>query len=119
MVPWEPRRDQEPSLIYLARVLASIPVTSPVWEDFVARARRGHFDDYFCPPEVDDGMNMQRLVAELDRHVRATNSVCRRAIGQVRSAVIAGEFDGTKAESDAWAASAEGQEIFDDLVNGR
>jgi hypothetical protein len=58
---WERRRAGELTTEYLGRVLdehCGLP-------EMAKRARRGHFDDFFCPPEVDDGMNIHRLVGEL------------------------------------------------------
>ena len=78
------------------------------------RARLGHFSDFSCPPDVDDGMNMIRLVNELAEHsrVRTISNADRKRILSVRGAVIGGEFDDTKEESDRWAASKEGQETM-------
>jgi len=36
----------------------------------------------------------------------------------LRQRVIDGEFDASKAESDAWAASPEGRQAFRDLLGG-
>lgn len=104
---WEGRKPHELSSEYLGRVLENYLG----FKEMAVRARRGHFDDYFCPPEVDDGMNINRLVNELkekaDRIHRGSSQ--HRRILEVREAAIQGEFDGTKEESDRWAASKEGQ----------
>ncbi len=78
----------------------------------------------------------QPSLAQLVRHVRegryhdflstmafpsiALHTRLRTAgLDAVADRLLAGEFDATKAESDAWARSDEGQETFQDLVNGR
>lgn len=110
--PFEIRRGASTSE-YLARVLNACGL-----QELAGRAAAKHFDDYFCPPEVDDGMNMHRLIGELDRAVKAVSSdsslVAR--IGRIRAAVLDGEFDGTKAESDQWARSPEGRAVMEELV---
>jgi hypothetical protein len=47
--------------------------------------------------------------------MKALDSVGTPAAAAIRARVINGEFDATKEESDAWAASPEGQEIFRSL----
>lgn len=68
----------------------------------IAAARAGRYDDY----ESDLAMPLVELVGEL------------RALGQhaLAERVVAGEFDGTKEESDAWAASPEGRAAFWELL---
>lgn len=112
---WETRREGELSAVYLGRVLEWIGGL----DDLPRRARQGHFDDYFCPPEVDDGMNMHRLIAELRRRKTKLGPVARQRVDEVVAAIMVGEFDGTKAESDRWAASKQGQDLFRQLAEGR
>jgi hypothetical protein len=113
---WETRRPGEMTTVYLGRVLEEFLGL----KDMARRAREGHFDDYFCPPEIDDGLNMHRLVGELEDKGRGLNrnSPQFKRIMQVREAVVLGEFDGTKEESQRWAASKEGQELFRQLTEG-
>jgi hypothetical protein len=110
---WEERRPHELTSEYLGRVLEDYLGLS----EMAARARRGHFDDYFCPPEVDDGMNIHRLVNELYGKTQVINrgSPQYKRIMEVREAAINGEFDGTKEESDRWAQSKEGQELMSEF----
>ena len=113
---WEPRRAGELTTEFLGRVLddAGQP-------DLARRARQGHFDDYFCPPEVADGMETIRLVVELDRaaHSPRTNREGRERLLAMIEGVKSGEWDATKDESDRWAASKDGQDTFRALVEGR
>jgi hypothetical protein len=111
---WHPRRDDEPTADYLARVLDELGHT-----DMARRALLAHFDDYFCPPDVDDGANIHRLVAELDSWARSATRDQRHRARAVIEAAKDGEFDGTRAEADRWAASADGQAAFHELFGGR
>lgn len=114
---WETRRDGEQTVNYLGRVLEWVTADGGGGlGDMPRRAREGHFDDYFCPPDVDDGMNMQRLVAELRDRSRKLGPEARRRAGLIVDSVMDGEFDGTKAESDRWAASKEGQDLMAELA---
>lgn len=71
----------------------------------IASARAGLYDDY----ESNLAMPLMHLVHEL------------RQIGQHALArrVIDGEFDGTREEGDAWAASEDGQAALRDLTKGK
>jgi hypothetical protein len=110
---WESRRKGELTSEYLGRVLENFLG----FREMAVRARQAHFDDYFCPPEVDDGMNINRLVNELLEKSKtiSKNSPQYRRIMIVRELAIQGEFDGTKEESDRWAASKEGQEAMSEF----
>jgi hypothetical protein len=110
-----PRQPGESTAEYLGRTLDEIGLP-----DMALRARAFHFDDYFCPDEIDDGANINRLVAELRRRadVYEWADQPRRRIEAVIAAAIDGEFDGTTEEADAWAASSDGQAIFRDLLGG-
>jgi hypothetical protein len=107
---WELRRSGELTTEYLGRVLewAGAPTV------FAANARMGHYDDYFAPAEIADGMEILRLVRDLRRLARAGGDAERLAA--VENAAKWGELDATKAESDRWAASKDGQETFAELT---
>jgi hypothetical protein len=109
---WERRRDGEPTATYLGRVLDEVPVG-----DMAKRAREGHFDDYFAPAEVADGMEILRLVNELEVYANtpATPRNERPRIRAVIAAVKEGEFDGTREESARWQQSADGQRAMAQL----
>lgn len=73
--------------------------------ELAARALTGEFDDYESPratPLVDLYVELQKrgFVALADR-------------------VKNGDFDGTKEEAEAWAASPEGQKVFADFMKHR
>lgn len=108
---WERRRDDEMTPEYLGRVLDAVPAP-----ELAARARLGHFDDFHAPADVADGLELIHLVVEL-RRVRGGSPLGSRCRA-VENAVMHGEFDATKAESDRWAASNGGQDVFAELVWG-
>jgi hypothetical protein len=72
------------------------------------KAAQGYYDDFLSPLDLPT----LQLVSELG--AIGTPG----AIGLSRR-VVAGEFDATKEESDEWAASEEGQEVFDRLIRGK
>jgi len=99
---------------YLGRTLDSVGL-----HDMARRARLGHFDDYFCPDEVDDGANINRLVNELKGQEAVQFTVARQQkIHEIILLAMDGEFDGTTEESEAWAKSQDGQETFRMLIEG-
>lgn len=68
------------------------------------RARRGYYHDFLSPlamPEMQLVQDLRELGLE-----------------QFAQRVINGEFDATKAESEAWGHSEEGKEAFASLVGG-
>lgn len=115
---WERRRPGEITPAYLGRVLDWLGLA-----DMAKRARRGHFDDFFAPAEVADGMEILRLYNELRaaaRTMQASGQADRmRRTLAVAEAVKTGEFDATPEESDRWAASKDGQDAFRALTEGR
>lgn len=120
---WDGRNENEQTPDYLGRVLAGIGLA-----DLAERARMGHFDDFHAPADVADGFELVRLVVELRRAAEKvadrnglpfgmeTVKLRRERIAAVENAVRRGEFDATKAESDRWAASKDGQETFGELA---
>ena len=113
---WERRRPRELTSEYLGRVLDEVRLG-----DMATRARLGHFSDFSCPADIADGMETIRLVNELAAAAKAQAiaNVNRKRILVVREAVMQGEFDDTKEESDRWAASKDGQETMRLLLEGR
>jgi hypothetical protein len=77
-------------------------------EGMAALASMGKYDDFLS----DDAMAITTLVNELAK-VGTVGAIA------LRKRVIEGEFDATKEESDAWAASPEGQEAFRMLIRGK
>ncbi len=70
--------------------------------DMIQRAKEGYYDDFKSPLP----MPLHQLV--MDCHEHDLEDIAQR--------VIDGEFDSTKEESDAWAASPEGQQTFAELI---
>lgn len=113
-VEWGRRRPGEPTPTYLGRVLdeyLGLP-------DMARRAREGHFDDFFAPAEVADGMEILRLYNELHAKTTIVRKADRPKVRAVMEAVKTGEFDATKEESDRWAASKDGQDTMRALMEG-
>ena len=107
---WEERRENELTPDYLGRVLdeAGLP-------GMARNARAAHYDDFHAPAEVADGLEILRLVRDLRRAARAEPEKADR-IAVIENATRRGEFDATKAESDRWAASEDGQDTFGELL---
>lgn len=79
-------------------------------EDLAVRAETGEWNDYFGQytfPQIC-------LVGVLREQVKLANVVRQRLI----SNVMAGKYDGTRAESAEWAASPEGADVFTELLRG-
>ena len=112
---WERRRANETTADYLGRVLDEVGLSA-----MATNARRAHYDDYFAPAEIDAGDNMSRLVRDLGEAMRAVHlRALREQIRSIRRAVINGEFDGTRQESQRWMAGKEGQDTLHDLLGGK
>lgn len=112
--PWGERREGEATAVYLGRVLedyAGMPLLA-------TKALAFHYDDYFCPPEIDDGMNLHRLIADLQNAMRRAPQVTRVRAKEIERAAKEGEFDGTREEADAWGESPEGQAVMRELMRG-
>lgn len=95
----------------LAAALAAIKGGIP--PGMIAKAEQGYYHDFESPlafPEL-------QLVADL-RACLGTPGASNAAIKALVADVIDGKYDATKAESDAWAASPEGQQVFRDLLGG-
>jgi hypothetical protein len=95
----------------LAAALEAIPGCPP---EMVVCTKYGYYHDYESPlttPEL-------QLVADLRVLVRApqTPAKSRPMYEALIKRVIDGEFDATKAESDAWMASADGQAAMRSLT---
>jgi hypothetical protein len=109
---WERRREGERTAAYLARVLDQL---GEPYAAVAAAARALHFDDYFCPDEIDDGMNIHRLVAAI-ACVKPADAALKRGATQVALAAKEGEFDGTREESREWGRSPQGRAAFTELI---
>lgn len=76
--------------------------------DLAARARAGEFNDYFG----SHTMPQTALLALVRTDSRGTPE--QRAT--IMSNIVNGKYDGTQAESDEWARSDEGRELFSALL---
>jgi hypothetical protein len=74
-------------------------------EDMIKKAREGYYDDYKSP------LPMPETQLYHDAKAYGLESIAR--------GVINGEWDATKEESDAWAKSAEGQEVMQNIFGNR
>lgn len=118
---WETRRPGEATTDYLARVLGELGVP----QEMVERARRGEFDDFKCPTTLPwAGRELHQLVDELRAWLSARMSQDgteeeakkeRERVAELIGAVVAGEFDATAEEGEAWQRSTEGKAAFDAL----
>lgn len=102
----------EHTTVRLAKALQAVP---GVPREMIQRTIDGYYHDYLSPlafPEI-------RLVADLRAlaSLPATPRDSRPLLHALASQVIDGGFDATKEESDAWAASPEGQETFRQLID--
>ena len=88
----------EPTTERLARALEEAGAPAGMIE----RARRGFYDDYKSP------LAMPEMQLYNEAKAAGLESICQ--------GVLAGEWDATKEESDEWAASPEGQEVFRQLL---
>jgi hypothetical protein len=96
--------------VKLAQALSAIP---GVPREMIQRAVDGYYHDYLSPlafPEMQLVADLRELAS-----APATPRDSRPLLREMSQRVIDGEFDATKEESDAWAASPEGQETFRQL----
>lgn len=109
---WDRRREGEPSADYLGRVVEELGLPR-----LAAACRLAHYDDYFAPAGIADGLENLRFIRDLRR---ARRSIADQAqlerLDALDLAYRSGEFDATKSESDRWAASNSGREAFSALA---
>lgn len=116
---WEGRRENEQTPDYLGRVLDEAGLV-----ELASNARMAHYDDFHAPAGHADGCELIRLVRDLRRAVREAAprhedpAGFRERVAVIENAARRGEFDATRAESDRWAVSKDGQETFGELVAG-
>jgi hypothetical protein len=79
--------------------------------DMSFKARSGYYHDYLSPIALPE----MQLITDLG--IAIQNSQDKKdQIMALRSRVINGDFDASDEESDAWAASADGQDTFSKLT---
>lgn len=96
-----------------ARKLSAALEAAGAPRGMIRRAERGYYHDFLSPlalPEL-------ALTAEL-LSAAGADPEHGAALLLVRQRVIAGDFDATKAESDEWMASPEGQAALRELNGG-
>jgi hypothetical protein len=96
--------------VKLAEALSAIP---GVPREMIEKAVSGHYHDYLSPltfPEIQLVADLRELAS-----LPATPAASRPLLRDMAQRVIDGDFDASKAESDAWAASPEGQDTFRQL----
>jgi hypothetical protein len=76
--------------------------------DMAIKAAGGYYHDYLSPLETP--------CLQLEKDLRAVGTPEAET---VRQRHLNGEFDASREESDAWAASPDGQAAFAQLVGGR
>jgi hypothetical protein len=72
----------------------------------------GYYHDFLSPLELPEMTLVNQLNIEA---TKPANVKHRMAIAELRNRVINGEFDASAAESEAWAASPEGQAAMEKL----
>lgn len=94
----------------LARALSEVPGMP---RSMIERAVSGHYHDYLSPLAMPE----MQLVTDLRELAKApaTPRDSRPLLRALADRVINGDFDASKEESDAWAASPDGQETFRQL----
>lgn len=88
----------EPTSENLARALEAAGAPA----EMIQRARQDFYHDYKSPLAMPE--------MQLYKEARAAG------LHGIAEGVMAGEFDASKEESDAWAASPEGQEVYAQFV---
>lgn len=80
--------------------------------EMAERAGDGMYDEFTSPLALP----MMQLIRDLTYAMNAVEPDAGQPIAKLRKRVVDGDFDATEAESDAWAASEDGQETFSMLV---
>jgi hypothetical protein len=99
--------EREHTTTKLARALEAIPGVPPA---IIQRARDGYYHDFLSPlatPEIQLVADLRELAS-----APATPRNSRPLLRALATAVIDGQYDASKEESDEWARSPEGQETM-------
>lgn len=81
--------------------------------DMAERAATGFYHDYLSPLDTPEMQLVEDLAHMATIHQRKAGEIMA-----LRRRVINGDFDASTEESDAWAASPEGQAAFRRLMEG-
>jgi hypothetical protein len=106
--------DTEHSTARLVRALRELP-TLAVPPAMIRRAEAGYYHDYLSPLAMPE-MALVNELGSLATHPSRRGTPASGALLALRQRVIDGEFDASRAESDAWARSPEGQAAFAELT---
>jgi hypothetical protein len=109
--------DTEHTTAKLARALRELPTLS-VPPAMIRRAEAGYYHDYLSPLPFPE-LTLVSQLAALANHPSRARGPAGLALMGLRQRVIDGEFDASRAESDAWARSPEGQAAWAELLKGR
>jgi hypothetical protein len=110
--------DTEHTTAKLVRALRELP-TLAVPPAMIRRAEAGYYHDYLSPLALPEMALVNELGGLANHPSRSGDPAARVALMALRQRVIDGEFDASKAESDAWARSPEGRAAFASLVGLR
>lgn len=94
----------KPTTERLAKALGQLKPQTNKLRSMIKKAKEGYYDDYKSPIATP----LVQLAVDIE-DAGHPEFVAR---------IVAGEFDGTKEESDAWAASPEGRATFAELLGG-
>jgi hypothetical protein len=111
--PPDPPLPEEHTARKLGRALRAIP---GVPEQMITWAEGGYYHD-FLSPLVFPEMTLHALLRGMARDPKYPES-SRVQLAALDEALVRGEYDATREESDQWAKSDEGREVFRELVRG-
>lgn len=108
----EPESEKH-STVLLAEALQQVPGMPPA---MIERARAGYYHDYLSPltmPEVQLVHDLRQIAV-----LPTTGPRAKAMFAELIKRVIDGDFDATRAESDAWARTPEAQALFNEFTQG-
>lgn len=97
-----------------AKLAAALSEVPGVPREMIQRAVDGYYHDFLSPLDFPE-IQLYKDLRELAK-LPATPHGSRPLLLALAQRVTEGEFDATKDEAEAWAASAEGQETFRQLA---
>jgi hypothetical protein len=106
--------EREHTTVKLARALKAIP---GVPSEMIKRATDGYYHDFLSPLDLPEVQLVADLRELADRPATPRNS--RPLLRALAKAVIDGQYDASKEESDEWARSPEGQETMAAAMAGQ
>ncbi len=110
--------DSQHSTWKLVAALQAVPEPGTVPAAMIARAEAGYYHDYLSPLALPELALVEEL-RQMANHPSRAGLPSRDALLAIRRRVVDGEFDASKAESDAWARTPEGRAAFAALMGGK